>query len=104
MEVLNSNYRPVNNLPYISKLVKKAMLEQINLHGNAHSLLPDYQSAHRENRSYKTVLLKLTNDLLWSMERKNVTAMITLDLSAAFNTVNHNVLLTTLQATLVEKG
>ena len=46
---------------------------------------------------YETVLLKLTNDLLWSMERENVTAMITLDLSAAFNTVDHKVLLTTKQ-------
>ena len=64
MELLKSNYRPVSNLPYISKLVKEAMLEQINLHCNAHSLLPDYQSAYRENRSCETVLLKLTNDLL----------------------------------------
>ena len=80
------------------------MLEQINFHCNAHSLLPDYQSAYRENRSCETVLLKLTNDLLWSMERKNVTAMITLDLSAAFNTVDYKVLLTTLQSNFGIKG
>ena len=104
MELLKLNYRPVSNLPYISKLVEKAMLEQINLHCNAHSFLPDYQSAYRENRSCETVWLKLTNDLLWSMEKKNVTAMITLDLSAAFNTVNHKVLLTTLQSNFGIKG
>ena len=46
----------------------------------------------------ETVLLKLTNDLLWSMERKNVTVIIVLDLSPAFNTVNHEVLLTTLKS------
>ena len=104
MELSKSNYRSVSNLPYISKLVKKAMLEQINLHCNAHSFLPDYQSAYRENRSYETVLLKLTNGLLWSMERKNVTAMITLDLSSAFDTVDHKVLLTTLQSNFGIKG
>ena len=91
------HYRPVRNLPYISKLVEKAMLEQINLHCNAHNLLPDYQSAYRENRSCETVLLRLTNDLLWCMERKDVTVMIALNLSAAFDTVNHEVLLTKLQ-------
>ena len=102
MELLN--YRPISNLPYIAKLVKKAMLEQINLHCNVHSLLLDYQSVYRENRSCETVLLKFTNDLLWSMERKNVTAMIGLDLSAAFNTVDHKVLLTTLQSNFGIKG
>ena len=80
------------------------MLEQIYLHCNAHSLLPDYQSAYRENTSCETVLLKLTNDLLWSMERENVTAMVALDLSAAFDSVNHKVLLTTLQSNFGIKG
>ena len=44
MELVTLNYRPVSNLPYISKLVEKAMLEQINHHCNTHNLLPDYQS------------------------------------------------------------
>ena len=92
MELVTSNYRPVNNLPYISKLVEKAMLEQINHHCNMHNLLLDCQLGYRENRSCKTVLLKLTNDILWSMERKNVTVMIVLNLSMAFDTVDHKVL------------
>ena len=74
------------------------MLEQINIHCNAHNLFPDYQSTYGENRSCKTVLLKPINDLLWSMERKNVTALITLDLSTAFDTVDHSVLLITLNS------
>ena len=69
MEFIKSSYRPVSNLSYISKLAEKAMLEQINIHCNAHNLLLDYQSAYRENRSCETVLLKLTKNLLWSMER-----------------------------------
>ena len=74
------------------------MLDQINQHCNANNLLPDYQPAYREHRSCQTVLLKLTNDLIWSMERKNVTVLITLDLSVTFDTVDHMVLLTTLQS------
>ena len=92
MELLKSSYRPVSNLPYISKLVEKAMLEQINLHCNDHSLLPDNQSTYRENRSCETVLLKLTNDLIWS---------IALDLPPTFDTVDHKVLFTTLQSNSV---
>ena len=64
----------------------------------------DYQSGYRENRSCKTVLLKLTNDILWSMERKNVTVMITLNLAMAFDTVNHKVLLSNLQKNFVISG
>ena len=97
MESITSNYIPMSNLPYISKLAEKAMLEQFNHHCNIHNLLPDYQSGYRENRSCETVLLKLTIDLLWSMERKNVTVMIVLKLSAAFDTVDHEVLLRNLQ-------
>ena len=79
MELIKSSYRPVSNLSYISKLVQKAMLDQINNHCNNCNLLQDYQSAYRENRSCETVLLKLTNDLLRSTERKNVTVLIALN-------------------------
>ena len=74
------------------------MLDQMNQCCDIHNLLPDNQSVYREHKSCKTVLLKLTNNLLWSMERKNVTVLITLDLSVACNTVDHSVLLTTLQS------
>ena len=98
MDSVKSSYRPISNLSHISNLVEKAMLDQINQQCDAHNLLPDYQSAYREHRSCKTVLIKLTNALLWSMERKNVTVLIALDLSVAFNTVDHSVLLATLQS------
>ena len=90
MELVTSNYRPVSNHSYLSKLVEKAVSEQINHQCNTHNLLQDYQSAYRENRSCKTVLLKITKDLLWSMKRKNVIALIAFNLSAAFDTVDYS--------------
>ena len=60
-------------------------------------LMPSYQSAYREHHSCKTALVRLTNDLLWSMERQQVMALVAIDLSAGFDTVDHTVLLKVLQ-------
>ena len=58
--------------------------------------MPDYQSVYRANQSCKTVILKLVDDSLWVMKNKYVTAMITINLSVAFDTVDHDILLNTL--------
>ena len=87
------NYRPVSNLPFMSKLVEKCMLAQFNKHCKDNLLMPDYQSAYRSNYSCETSLVKLVNDTLWGFENQNAVSLISLDLSAAFDTVDHNVLL-----------
>jgi len=87
-------YRPVSNLPFISKVVEKNhMLRQFTAHCGANKLLPGYQSAYRTNFSCETALVKLQSDILWSMEKQRITAIIAIDLSAAFDTVDHNILL-----------
>ena len=60
---------------------------------NENSLLPEYQSAYRKELSSKTSLVKLVNDILWGMENQLVTAVVILHLSAAFDTVDHDLLL-----------
>ena len=55
--------------------------------------MPDYQSAYWGNYSCKTSLLRVTNDVLWAMKHKQVTAMIKMDLSVAFDRADHNILL-----------
>ena len=55
--------------------------------------MSDYQSAYKLNYSCKTPLVKLVNDILWDFENQNAVALIALDISAAFNTVDHDVLL-----------
>ena len=59
--------------------------------------MPDYQSAFRKNYSCETALIKLTNDLLWTMERQEVIALVAVDLSAAFDAVDHSILLAVLR-------
>ena len=93
----NSNYRPVSNLSFISKIVEKITLDQFNEHCNEYRLVPEYQSAYRKKHSCETSLVKLVNDTLWNMENQLVTAIVILDLSAAFDTVDHELLLDVLE-------
>lgn len=92
-----SNYRPVSNLSFLSKLTEKAATVQITKHMSANCPLPDLQSSYRPNHSTETALLKVYSDILLSMDRQEVTLLIMLDLSAAFDTIDHAVLLQTLQ-------
>ena len=64
LDLIRKNYRAVSNLMYISKMVKKAALNQFNAHSDSHNLLPNIQLAYREGYSTETALLKLVNDAL----------------------------------------
>ena len=91
----DKNYRPVSNLTYFSKLIESAALQQIVYHCKKYNLLPQNQSAYRKGYSCKTMLIKLADNILNEMENRDILAVIACDLSAAFNTVNFEVLLTT---------
>ena len=90
---IQQNNRPVSNLTFISKFVEKITLNQFTQHCVNYHLLADYQSAYRKFHSCETSLIKLVNNLLWAMEKQDVTAVTILNLSAAFDTVNHDLLL-----------
>ena len=59
--------------------------------------MPDSQSAYHENYNCETALVKIVDNMLWSMEEGNVTALMPLHLSAAFDAVGHSILLKILQ-------
>ena len=96
-ETEKSNYRPVSNLQFISKVIKKCTLNQLTDHCNKYNWLPEYQSVYRKYYSCETSLLKLVNDALWAIENKLITAVTVMDLSVAFDTVSHELLLTVLR-------
>ena len=73
------------------------MLKQFLSHCENHNLLPDVQSAYHEHYSTEASLIRLSNDILWLMERQQVTAIAILNLSAAFDTVDHEILLQILE-------
>ena len=88
-----NNYGPVSNLRFFSKVLEKVTQEQVTEHCNENSLLPEYQSAYRKEHSCMTSLVKLVNDILWGMKNQLVTAVV----NAAFNTVDHDLLLDVLE-------
>ena len=59
--------------------------------------MPSYQSAYRKNISCETAICKLINDMLLNMENQKVTALVAVDLLAAFDTVDHDILLSVLE-------
>ena len=93
LNLIFKNNRPVSNLKFLAKLVEKCMLLQFSEHCSLNSLLPSYQSAYRKFLNCKTSLLKLADNLLNKMEDQRVSASVVMDLSAAFDTVDHNILL-----------
>ena len=97
LERSRKNYRPVSNLCSLSKLVVHCMLRQFLKHCNNNCLLPDYQSAHWANYSMETSLVKMANDILWAMEDQHIQMMVILDLSVAFDMVDHDILLKILE-------
>ena len=70
LDLICSNYRPVSNLPFLTKVVEKAALKHFIKHCNDNSFLPTYQSMYRKNYSCETALVKLFDHLLWSMKRQ----------------------------------
>ena len=93
LERIFKNYRLVSNLNFISKLLESTVLIQIQDHLYNQNLLPQYQSSYLVNFSTETLLMKLMDDILKGMESQEVTALVALDLSAAFDTVDHDLLL-----------
>ena len=98
------NYRPISNLKFVSKLLEHAAHEQIVGYASENQLLPDTQSAYQKPRSTETAILKVLSDVYEAADSDKLTLLGLLDLSAAFDTVDHQIILSRLQARSVRGG
>lgn len=87
------NYRPVSNLTFLSKLVERVVASRLVGYLNMHGLMPELQSAYRRHHSTETALLKVLSDIYSAVDRREVVLLALLDLSAAFDCVDHSILL-----------
>ena len=92
-----NNFRPISKLNFISKILEEVVASRIQSHLLSNSLSSSFQSAYRMFHSTETTLLGIHNDLILAMDRGEVTSLILLDLSAAFDTVDYSILLHRLQ-------
>src|SRR6218665_2451176 len=88
-----SNYRPVSNLSFISKLTERIVLSRINDYLTSNSLLNPHQSGFTKRHSTETLLKSLYNKLVSAISHKQVSYLCLLDISAAFDTIDHDILL-----------
>ena len=92
-----SNYRPISNLNYFSKILERLFLARIQSHILDSPNFNRYQSAYRQHHSTESSLLSTMDNIFNSSDQGSSTLLISLDLSAAFDTIDHPTLLNRLK-------
>ena len=88
-----ANYRPISHLSFLSKVLEKVVAGQLNEHLAINNIHDKFQSAYRTGFSTETALIRITDDILFALDNKCFIALIMIDMSAAFDTIDHNILL-----------
>ena len=99
-----SSYRPISNLPVLSKLSERLVLNKVMSYLNNSNLLFTHQSAYRRHHSTETAVTKVYSDILGAADDGKLSLLILLDLSAAFDLVDHSILLKRLKSTYGSDG
>ena len=92
------NYRPVSNIPFLSKVLEKIAVKRLLNHLQSNDLHEVNQSAYKRQHSTEIALLKVQNDIACALDKNKAVVFVMLDLSAAFDTVDHNQLLYVLES------
>jgi len=91
-----SNYRPISNLSLISKIMERVVKSRLTDHLTSNSLLNSHQSAYCKHHSNETALLYIHDHLISAIGSQKVSCLCLLDFSAAFDTIDHDILITRL--------
>ena len=91
------NYRPVSLLSFLSKTLERAIFNQLSSYLHLNNLLDPHQSGFKVGHSTETALLAVSESLHAASANSLSSVLILLDLSAAFDTVDHQILLSTLK-------
>lgn len=94
----NNNYRPISILPVISKILERAVYDQVIEYLEKNNLLSQYQFGYRRLRSTDLAANLLLDDIRKEVDKKKYVAAVFMDLSKAFDTVGHSILIEKLSA------
>ena len=98
------NYRPISNLTIISKVIERIVAEQIKKHLVDSNSMPPLQSAYWAGHSTETALIEVISDIIDAADGQQVTLLGLLNMSAAFDTVDHDILLHRLETSYGVRG
>ena len=84
------NYRPVSNLSFLSKVIEKVIASRIISHIENNAIIDKFQSAYKCGHSTETALLRVYSDIVTTIGKGNGSFLVLLDLSAAFDTIDHS--------------
>ena len=91
------NYRPISNICFPAKIMEKVVAEQLVQHLKQNGIFDPLQSAYQKGKSCETALIKIKNDVDLMLSEGRAALIVLLDLSAAFDTLDHEMLLHRLQ-------
>jgi len=95
------NYRPVSNIHFLSKVIETIVASRLKDYITIHKLHDPFQSAYRSSHSTETALLKVKSDILNMMDNNCCVMLVMLDLTAAFDTIDHRILINRLHNSFV---
>ena len=83
----------MSNLNFISKIIERVITKRLQQHLECNNINIPFQSAYKRGHSTETALLRVLNDVVCHLNTKNNVGLLLLDLSAAFDTIDHGILL-----------
>ena len=99
-----ASYRSISTLSFISKLIERVVSKRLNEHMTAKNLHINSQHGYKSYHSTETLLVKFYNDILVAIDRNRGVVVLLIDLSSAFDTVQHDILLKILEESIGVKG
>lgn len=90
------NYRPISILPIVSKIYESVIYRRIYTHCKNNKYFNEEQFGYQEKSNPETAMIHTLNDIYKKIDSKLVTALLTIDLSKAFDCINHEILLSKL--------
>ena len=88
------SFCPLSDLSYLLKLIEHVVAKQLIRYTETTNQMEPYQSAYHEHFSTETALLRVKSDILEAINKKEIMCLVMLDLSAAFDSLEHSLILT----------